>query len=451
MDLPKKSKKQYIFNISIPHSLTSPISQAFYTMDEILRDYGAVTARIGTYGLDEGRMLRLQQSAYCGHYGFLQEVHSLALNRRCQSDFRTAIDRHYLFQDSRGVSDDVKDSRGVSAGVVESSHSGDSHGVSADVVEDEVISPEAFAILHMNGKVNGRGLSKTGMFTISYWSKGRSTKKPYADSWDPEVCPIVAFRSTTLEDLNNPSLKTTPFPPLNMGKLPPSWHKQFQIAYLSLKMVGMDTNGDVYRAPNECVMTTSSLPHGFTNAMYVEAVKVFFKKRAAIENTGAKASAATLKATQTVRQAARAASITENAKKAAKQEKAAAKKAAKEAQEAQAAKEAQAAASAASAAEEKRKRTVSEEVGQDLDPKRKKPTHELYNRVQHKDTDTDAEIHEDTDTDDDTDTDAEITGVTGDTEETFRGVVDQLLGSAETSESVENVEVKGKGKAKAKD
>lgn len=155
-------------------------------MGEVLRDYGMVAARISTYGLDEDRVARLQHSAFNGDFVFLQQIHSLALQRDSQESFRLAVDRHY----------------GFNAGP-EAQHVAQKEAGSLDVVS--VMSPGEFAVLHMNGG----GLSKTGMFTSVYWSKNRTWKKPSPGVW---TSPIVSFRSTTLEDLENPNLKYSSFP-----------------------------------------------------------------------------------------------------------------------------------------------------------------------------------------------------------------------------------------------
>lgn len=73
-------------HLSFSHALTyntaqPPICRPERRMEDVIRDFGTVAARISTYGLDEGRVVRLQESAYFGHYDFLHKIHSLAVNR----------------------------------------------------------------------------------------------------------------------------------------------------------------------------------------------------------------------------------------------------------------------------------------------------------------------------------------------------------------------------------
>eukprot|EP00752_Nemacystus_decipiens_P003353 g3101.t1 len=95
---------------------------------EVVRDFGTAVARLSTYGLDEERVARLQESANVGHYEFLHKIHSLAVNRTSQQSFRAAIDELYRLHHPQEVSQPA----GVaSAGVVL-----DSNGGSAGVGED---------------------------------------------------------------------------------------------------------------------------------------------------------------------------------------------------------------------------------------------------------------------------------------------------------------------------
>ncbi|CAB1098114.1 unnamed protein product [Ectocarpus sp. CCAP 1310/34] len=355
-------------------------------MDDVVRDFGTVATRISMYGLGEGRVARLQESAYLGHYDFLHKIHSLAVNRM------ETVDRLYRFDQPQEVlqpagcgpgggagvvgdpvqpvqqegesevagAEEAQDAAGGSAGAEEEQEGMEEEGegeeteveqdaeteAEEDAAVAEVMSTEEYVVKNMPGG----GLRYCGVFRPSNWISTKVFEKPREDSWTD--CPIVKFRPTTLDDLSNPELKTASYP-----RCPgPCIYHEFKKPYAALKVVGVCSKGHVYRVPDNEVVATQKFPPGFSGAMYVEAVKIFFEKRAA---------AASTKTAPGVR--SKEAKATKAAKKAAA--KAAQKAAANAAQKA-----------AAKSAEASRARTARAEARTEAS-KAPPPTHGLDNKM----------------------------------------------------------------------
>ena len=355
-----------------------------------------------------------------------------------QESFRVAIDMHYDFLEEKrgpgsppvaevvdtGVPDvdtnvSSKGSSNVSANVA----SGKVYRKVSAEVSAEVISPSDFTTLHSR---NG-GLSKTGIFTMSYWAT-RKEWVPPRDAFAGNF-PVVKFRSImNTEDFS--ACKRLSYPDHILVTGHANDYDRVKIAYNALKMVGVGPTGQVYRVPDEDIVTTSSLPPGFSNAMYVKSVQVFLERRAALETSSAKASA-TSSATASA-SSAKTSATQSSAKTSEKPLATSTVKKPSASTEKSPAKTAEQPSADEKTDQDKRKRQ-GEETGKNT---KQRFTHNLY----HAGTFNSAESKATT-----TATAAAVAAVAAltarddaeeDTEEEFQGVVDQLL------------QYKGKGKAK---
>ena len=125
----------------------------------------------------------------------------------------------------------------------------------------------------------GGGLGRKGIFCLRYWLDDMLMEKPrwFCLTGSASVI-FVCIRSITLKDLEDKNLRTIS---LDDPRLQ-DWligHSGLRRLFLTMMVVGVGSDGHVYRVANRDMLTLVKLPPSWHIGMYVEAVKVFLAIR----------------------------------------------------------------------------------------------------------------------------------------------------------------------------